>query len=440
MMKSNLRVLAIEDSSDDARIVEIMLNKVRHPVFTVVNAQRLDEGLQLLREQVFDVVLLDLGLPDSEGISAVRDIRKVSQEVPLIILSGLDDEEVAVKTLLMDVQDYLIKGQLDSNLLVRSIRYARERKRAIRELQASESRFRSLSESGIIGIAYFDISGRISDANDTFLSMIGYSREDLAKSLVRWDHLLPPEWLPNMLKIAQAFTETGRIEPYETECLRHDGSRFWGIFGAAKIEGMADGIAFIVDITGRKKLEEEIRHMAQHDALTGLPNRRFFLELIRNGFEEAFRNRKKMGLVLLDLDRFKGINDTMGHEAGDELLRTVADRLTSTVRKSDVVARIGGDEFSILLDGIVGKKDITEIVRKILVALRDTCIIAGREIHITTSMGISIYPDDSDDIKTLFRFADIALYRAKDRGRNTFAFHNADTAARWLPGISPYDR
>jgi diguanylate cyclase (GGDEF)-like protein len=202
---------------------------------------------------------------------------------------------------------------------------------------------------------------------------------------------------------------------------------------------MTDGIAFIVDITGRKKLEEEIRHMAQHDALTGLPNRRFFLELIRNGFGEAFRNRKKMGLVLLDLDRFKGINDTMGHEAGDELLRTVADRLTSVIRKSDVVARIGGDEFSILLDGIVGKKDITEIVRKILVALRDTCIIAGREIHITTSMGISIYPDDSDDIKTLFRFADIALYRAKDRGRNTFAFHDSETAARRPPGISHYD-
>ncbi len=430
MKKSNLRILAVEDNIDDADLVKIMLNKVQDHNFTVINAQRLDEALQCLREQPFDVVLLDLGLPDSEGIDAVRAVRKESPDVPLIVLSGLDDEEIAVKTLQMDVQDYLIKGQIDGNLLARSIRYARERKRAVMELQASESRFRSLSESGIIGIAYFDINGRISDANNTFLSMIGYSRENLEKGLVRWDRLLPPEWLPHMLKVAKTFTSTGRIVPYETEYLRQDGSRFWGIFGAAKIEGMANGIAFIVDITRRKKLEEDVRHLANHDALTGLTNRRLFLELTRSGLEEARRNRKKMGLVFLDLDRFKGVNDTMGHEAGDELLKTVAERLTSAVRKVDVVARIGGDEFSILLADITSQKDITEIVRKVLVALREPCVIAEREFHITTSMGISIYPDDSDNIKTLFRYADIALYRAKDRGRNTFAFYYPDITAR----------
>ncbi len=424
MKKSNLRVLAIEDSTDDADLVRIMLNRVQDPVFTVVNAQRLTEGLQCLREQAFDVVLLDLGLPDSEGMSAVREVRKVCPEVPLIVLSGLDDEEFALKTLQMDVQDYLIKGQIDGNLLVRSIRYARERKRVVMELQASESRFRSLSESSIIGIAYFDVNGRITDANDTFLSMIGYSRDELEKNLVRWDHLLPPKWLPYMRKVAQEFTATGRIAPYETEYLSKDGSKFWGLFGAARMEGKADGIAFVVDITGRKKLEEEIRHMANHDFLTGLPNRWLFRELLRYGIEDAYRNREKMALLFLDLDRFKGVNDTLGHEAGDELLKEFAERLKSTLRKADAVARIGGDEFSILLAGIETQEDITEIVRKILVSLRDTCVIAGREFHITTSIGISIYPDDSDDINTLFRYADIALYRAKDQGRNTFAFYN----------------
>jgi DNA-binding response OmpR family regulator len=132
---------------------------VKDHVFTVVNAQRLAEGLQRLREQTFDVVLLDLGLPDSAGIDAVREVRKVCPQVPLIVLSGLDDEEVAVKTLQMDVQDYLTKGQFDGNLLVRSIRYARERKRAIMELQASEARFRRLSESGVMGIAHFNLKG-----------------------------------------------------------------------------------------------------------------------------------------------------------------------------------------------------------------------------------------------------------------------------------------
>jgi diguanylate cyclase (GGDEF)-like protein len=167
--------------------------------------------------------------------------------------------------------------------------------------------------------------------------------------------------------------------------------------------------------------------MANHDFLTGLPNRRLFRELLRYGIEDAYRNRKKMALLFLDLDRFKEVNDTLGHEAGDELLKEVAERLKSTLRKADAVARIGGDEFSILLAGIESQEDITEIVRKILVSLRDTCVLAGREFHVTTSMGISIYPDDSDDINTLFRYADIALYRAKDLGRNTFAFYNPGT-------------
>ncbi len=424
MKQSNLRVLVIEDCIDDADLVRVMLNKLRDPVFTVFYAERLAEGLQKLREQTVDVILLDLGLPDSKGIDAVRDIKKDYPDVPLIVLTGLDDEEVALKLLKMDVQDYLIKGQIDSNVLVRSIRYAQERKRANMDLQNSESRLRCLSESGIIGIAYFDINGRISDANETFLSMIGYNREELDKGFVRWDHLLPREWLPYMQKVAHAFTTTGRIAPYETEYLGRDGSTFWGLFGAARIEGTAGGIAFIVDITERKKLEKEIRHLANHDTLTGLPNRRLFLELMRYGLEEAHRNLTKMGLIFLDLDHFKAVNDTLGHEAGDELLKIVADRLKSAVRKADVVARIGGDEFSILLAGIVCEEDIIEIVRKIQVAFWEKCIIAGQDFHITTSMGISIYPDDSDDINTLFRCADTALYRAKNQGRKTFAFYN----------------
>jgi diguanylate cyclase (GGDEF)-like protein/PAS domain S-box-containing protein len=431
MKNVNINVLAIEDNQDDAELLRVMLRKVHEPSFTIVQSQSLSEGLQLLQKSSFDIVLLDLGLPDSNGMDSVLEIRKHSPTIPIIVFTGIADDEVALKALHLDVQDYLTKGQLDPNLLARSIRYAIERKRAVEELRNSEARFRRLSESGIIGIVYFDAEGRIIDANDKFLEMIGSNREELTGGRVRrWIRLVPPEWNRRMREAYSEFKATDRITPYETEYLKRDGSRFWGLFGAAKLEGQADGIAFIVDITERKRLEEEITHMAHHDVLTGLPNRRLFMELIRFEIAEARRNRKKTGLLFLDLDRFKEVNDTLGHEAGDQLLKTVAERLRSAIRDSDAVARMGGDEFSILLAGITRPEDITEIARKILDAFKEKSVIAGHEFTITTSMGISVYPDDSESIESLFRYADIALYHAKNRGRNTFEFYNPDINRR----------
>jgi diguanylate cyclase (GGDEF)-like protein/PAS domain S-box-containing protein len=431
MKNVHINVLAIEDNPDDAELIRRMLVKVREPSFTFVKAPRLSEGLQLLRDGSFDIVLVDLGLPDSEGMDSVAQIRMQSPTIPIIVFTGINDDEVALKALHMDVQDYLTKGQIDHNLLVRSIRYAIERKRSVEALRNSEARFRRLSESGIIGIACFDANGRTIDGNDKFLAMIGSNREELAAGRVRrWGRLVPPEWKTRMREASEEFSTTGRITPYETEYLSRDGTRYWGLFGAAKLDGQPNEIAFIVDITERKRLEEEITHMAHHDVLTGLPNRRLFLELIRLKIAEARRNRTKTGLLFLDLDRFKEVNDTLGHEAGDQLLRTVAERLRGTIRDSDAVARIGGDEFSILLAGITRPEDITEIAQKILEAFRKKCVIDGHEFTITASMGISVCPDDGDTIESLFRYSDIALYHAKNRGRDTFEFYDPDINRR----------
>ncbi len=425
MMKPAIQVLAIEDNSDDAELIKAMLERVRSPVFSYTHAPLLSHGLAFLREGSFDVALVDLNLPDGEGIKIIETIRRQSPEIPLIALTGLDDEDLASELLRLEVQDYLIKGQIDANLLVHSIRYAIERKRAVEALQRSELRFRRLSESGTIAIGYFDTDGRITDANDAFLSMIGRNREDLLTDSVRWDTLVPQEWMPHMLKVAKTFKATGRITPYETEYIGPNGSRRWGFFGAAKLDGQSGGIAFIVDITERKRLEEQIRHMANHDALTGLPNRRLFTELMRFELAEAHRNKKKAGLLFLDLDYFKEINDTLGHEAGDQLLRIVAKRLKAAIRDSDAVARFGGDEFTILLCGIERRDDISDIARKILNSLNEKYVLTGRDIPIKASIGISMYPDDSEDIDTLFRYADSALYCVKKAGKNTFAYYGA---------------
>ncbi|HEX8949777.1 MAG TPA: EAL domain-containing protein, partial [Dissulfurispiraceae bacterium] len=178
------------------------------------------------------------------------------------------------------------------------------------------------------------------------------------------------------------------------------------------------------DITERKRLEEEIRHMAYHDTLTGLPNKRLFKDIVNVELAQASRNRKKLAFMFLDLDRFKEINDTLGHEAGDHLLKEVAARLRKTIRASDTLARIGGDEFNMILSDIAQEEDVTVIVRKILSSFQEPFTVDGHELYITTSIGVSIYPDDSGDVEVLLRYADIAMYHAKEHGRNNYQFYS----------------
>ena len=186
---------------------------------------------------------------------------------------------------------------------------------------------------------------------------------------------------------------------------------------------------------GRKSMEEEMRHMAHHDALTGLPNRRLFLEIVDIEIAQARRDHRALAILFLDLDRFKEINDTLGHEAGDELLAEVAKRLKVSLRESDNIARTGGDEFNIILTDFDHAEDVALIAGKIMRSFQSPFFIAGHYLHMTTSIGISIYPDDSENTDTLFRYADIAMYHAKDLGKNTYQFYNSDINVRSVEKI-----
>jgi diguanylate cyclase (GGDEF)-like protein len=188
-------------------------------------------------------------------------------------------------------------------------------------------------------------------------------------------------------------------------------------------EGKIVGIVGIgQDITERKRAEEKLAYMATHDALTGLPNRWLFNDRLTLELARAYRNRQKVAVMLLDLDHFKDVNDTLGHTVGDKLLQVVGERLTSIVRKSDTVARMGGDEFMLLslFPGIRREEDAVKIAQRILQAFRKPFIFDDHEIRITTSIGIAIYPYDGKDADTLIKNADIAMYQAKARGRDNY--------------------
>ncbi len=174
------------------------------------------------------------------------------------------------------------------------------------------------------------------------------------------------------------------------------------------------------DITERKRAEETIRQLAYHDSLTGLPNRRLFSDRLNLAMAHAHRSQQKLAVMLFDLDHFKEVNDTLGHSVGDKLLQAVGERLTSLLRKEDTVARMGGDEFMLLLPEIAGVEDADQVAQKVLEALRKPFVLNGHEIHISTSIGIALYPDDGEDVDALMKNADIAMYRAKDQGRDNY--------------------
>jgi diguanylate cyclase (GGDEF)-like protein len=187
------------------------------------------------------------------------------------------------------------------------------------------------------------------------------------------------------------------------------------------------------DITERKELQERVWRQANFDPLTGIPNRLLFLDRLQQALDRARREKYHVALFFLDLDRFKEVNDTLGHEAGDELLRETARRLSRILRKTDTVARMGGDEFTVIMPRIVEPPTVSAVASRILDALAEPFTLPGGEGRISGSIGIAFFPEDGEEIATLLQHADAAMYRAKESGRNTYTFHAPGRIVRDAP-------
>jgi diguanylate cyclase (GGDEF)-like protein/PAS domain S-box-containing protein len=293
-----------------------------------------------------------------------------------------------------------------------------ERKRVEEALRESEEKYRSVFEASPVGIGIADLEGNVLASNQSMLELTGYTLEELQTIKLGITYVDPDE-RKQLLKVLQKF---GRVRDWEVKLQRKDSTVYCALLNIDQLELRRRKILLTTarDITERKQTEEQLAYMATHDPLTGLPNRMLFNDRLTVALAQAQRNWQKLAVMLLDLDHFKDVNDTLGHSVGDKLLQAVGERLTSLLRKSDTIARVGDDEFMLILPGIVREYHADNVAHKILAAVRRPFVFDGHELDITASIGIALYPEDGEGADTLVKRADIAMYRAKGQGRDNY--------------------
>ncbi len=297
-----------------------------------------------------------------------------------------------------------------------------ERKQAEEELSNSEEKYRSLIEN-INDVFYsLDTQGNISYVSPVVERLSQYKVSELiGKPFIP---LIYPDDLPALLDSFNRLM-SGLMEPSEFRIVDKDGRIIYVHTSSRPLykDGVIVGVtALLTDITERKQLQQKLEEMATHDYLTGLPNRVLLTDRFSTAAALARRNKTSLAVMSLDLDKFKTINDTLGHEAGDQVLRTVSARLANLIRASDTLARVGGDEFVLVMQETKHKDDATIISQKILDAFTEPLPVDGHQVYLSTSIGIAIYPEDAEDMETLIKKSDAAMYYSKGHGRNRFKF------------------
>ena len=361
-----------------------------------------------------------------EVLTGLELERQRADGTPIVIngsAAPLRDEAGAVNGLLVACIDVTEARRAAADLERHMDRY----KEAERALEASEARFRVLTESSLDLISVVDAEGVIRYQSPALRHLLGYEpAQTLGRNV---SDLVHPEDLEHSRAAFRRIIDARQsIEPVEFRLRHRDGT--WRTFESLGTNCLANphihGVVFNSrDVTDRKVIQQRIQHLAYHDNLTGLPNRSLLQDRLAHSIARAERTNRKVAVLFIDLDNFKNINDTLGHDVGDELLRQVSGRLKECVRAEDTIARQGGDEFIVLLDGLDDGRGASLVAQKILNALRKAFVLGGTDQHVSGSVGIALFPEDGRDAQTLMKNADTAMFHGKTQGKNTYQYFTA---------------
>ncbi|WP_296950982.1 bifunctional diguanylate cyclase/phosphodiesterase [uncultured Massilia sp.] len=434
---------------DEPRLLSSLYELLRGHGYQLVTASTGAEALAHLSRLRFDLVLLDLRLPDIGGHAIMDFINEKGVGADVIVMSGEVGIEAAIGALKRGAYDYLRKPYSREELLKTVANALRQRgleqanRRIAIQLENSEKMYRYLVDSSPDIIYTLNHEGRFTFINDRAYQLLGYRRDELLGQhysvVVHEEDLERARYVFNERRVDEraarnvelrlkchSATGTGHERTFNntlmTISLNAIGMHvpdqdvrkleFFGTYGVAR------------DITDRKRAEEVISYQAYHDILTDLPNRILFKDRLGLAVIQAKRKQAELAVMFIDLDRFKLVNDTLGHVKGDELLQQVAARLKECLRRGDTLARQGGDEFTIVLPELRHRDDARDVADKFLACLHEPFDLDGHQVHISASIGIAVYPGHGESIDELLRHADIAMYQVKGQGKNGHAFYD----------------
>src|SRR5215207_3648578 len=428
-----IRVLLVDDDEDDYVMTRDLLAELGRGAFLLDWVASYEEARGAVGRGEHDVYLLDYRLGARSGLDLLREAGGEGRGAPMILLTGQGGDEVDAEAMRAGAADYLVKGSLDAPLLGRSIRYAVERARASRALRESEERYHRLVELSPDAILVH-AEGEIVFVNGAGLKLLGADTGEQIvgrpiKEFVRHDR---QDGVGR--RIYGAAGDVSDAAFLEEKLVRSDGTEVC-VEAAAVPFVYKDGPAVQVvarDISRRKEMEERLLHDAFHDALTGLPNRALFMDHLELAVERAKRPRKRylFAVLFLDLDRFKVINDSLGHTMGDQVLVATAARIQKCLRHLDTVARFGGDEFAVLLDGVEDANDTIRVAQRLQREVTTPINVGGHEVFTSVSIGIALSNTGYERPEDVVRDADTAMYRAKAAGKSRYEIFDTGMHSR----------